>query len=71
MAVGELFLSAMLQVLFDRLTSREVLQLAHQRGVISKLEKWRKILLMIQAVLSDAEEKQLTDRAVKMWLYDL
>ncbi|KAI9185070.1 hypothetical protein LWI28_003866 [Acer negundo] len=26
---------------------------------------------MIQAVLSDAEEKQLTDRVVKMWLDDL
>ncbi|KAH9651158.1 putative disease resistance RPP13-like protein 1 [Citrus sinensis] len=71
MAVGGLFLSAFLQMLFDRLMSREVLNFARREGVISKLEKWKKTLLMIQAVFSDAEEKQLTDKAVKMWLDDL
>ncbi|KAL9444271.1 hypothetical protein AB3S75_017453 [Citrus x aurantiifolia] len=46
MAIGEIFLTAFLKVLFDRLMSREV-------------------------VLSDAQEKQLTERAVKMWLDEL
>jgi macrodomain Ter protein organizer (MatP/YcbG family) len=36
-----------------------------------KLEKWRKTLSTIQTMLDDAEEKQLTERAVKEWLSDL
>ncbi|XP_031274887.1 putative disease resistance RPP13-like protein 1 [Pistacia vera] len=71
MPVGELFLSAFLQVLFDRLASRELLNFARREGVDSKLKKWKKTLKMIEAVLHDAEEKQLTDGAVKMWLDDL
>ncbi|XP_044470866.1 putative disease resistance RPP13-like protein 1 isoform X1 [Mangifera indica] len=69
--VAELFLSAFLQVLFDRLASRELLKFAFQEGVGSKLKKWEKTLKMIEAVLDDAEEKQLTNRAVKLWLDDL
>ncbi|KAH7574711.1 hypothetical protein JRO89_XS03G0333700 [Xanthoceras sorbifolium] len=71
MVVGELFLSAFLQVLFDRLASRELLQFLRQEGQHKKLQKWENTLRMVQAVLADAEEKQLTDRAVKMWLDDL
>ncbi|KDO46212.1 hypothetical protein CISIN_1g047894mg, partial [Citrus sinensis] len=61
-AVGEILLNAFFQVLFDRLASRDLL---------SFLKKWERKLKMIQAVLNDAEEKQLTDEAVKMWLDDL
>ncbi|XP_031282878.1 putative disease resistance RPP13-like protein 1 [Pistacia vera] len=71
MPVGELFLSAFLQVLFDRLASRELLQLALQDDVLSELEKWGTRWSYIDALLIDAEEKQLTNRAVKMWLDDL
>ncbi|KAH9782487.1 putative disease resistance protein [Citrus sinensis] len=73
MAVGELLLSAFFQVLFDRLASRDLLNFVRQLqgGLDSELKKWENTLIMIQAVLSDAEEKQLTDRAVKIWLDDL
>ncbi|KAH9681532.1 putative disease resistance protein [Citrus sinensis] len=71
MPVAELFLSAFLQVLFERLMSPELLKLAGQEGVRSKLKKWEETLKTIEAVLIDAEEKQLTDRAVKLWLDDL
>ncbi|KAL5802106.1 hypothetical protein ACOSQ4_030411 [Xanthoceras sorbifolium] len=71
MAVGELFLSAFLQVLFDRLASRELLEFLRQEGLHKKLQKWENTLRMVQAVLGDAEEKQLTDWAVKTWLDDL
>ncbi|KAL9432143.1 hypothetical protein AB3S75_027210 [Citrus x aurantiifolia] len=73
MAVGELLLSAFFQVLFDRLASRDLLNFVRQLqgGLDSELKKWENTLIMIQAVLSDVEEKQLTDRAVKIWLDDL
>ncbi|KDO55755.1 hypothetical protein CISIN_1g0448782mg, partial [Citrus sinensis] len=58
-------------VLFERLMSPELLKLAGQEGVRSKLKKWEETLKTIEAVLIDAEEKQLTDRAVKLWLDDL
>ncbi|KAL5788893.1 hypothetical protein ACOSP7_005842 [Xanthoceras sorbifolium] len=71
MVVGELFLSAFLKVLFHRLASSELLQFLRQEGLYKKLQKWEKTLTMVQAVLGDAEEKQLTDMAVKMWLDNL
>ncbi|XP_031264027.1 putative disease resistance RPP13-like protein 1 [Pistacia vera] len=71
MVLSEVFLSAFLQLLFDRLASRELMNFAQREGVPSKLKKWEKTLKMIEAVLNDAEEKQLTDGAVKMWLDDL
>ncbi|KAK9200556.1 hypothetical protein WN944_015754 [Citrus x changshan-huyou] len=72
-AVGEILLNAFFQVLFDRLASRDFLSFVRQLGggVDSELKKWERKLKLIQAVLNDAEEKQLTDEAVKMWLDDL
>ncbi|KAK9200554.1 hypothetical protein WN944_015752 [Citrus x changshan-huyou] len=72
-AVGEILLNAFFQVLFDRLASRDLLSFVRQLGggVDSELKKWERKLKMIQAVLNDAEEKQLTDEAVKTWLDDL
>nr|XP_048318447.1 putative disease resistance RPP13-like protein 1 [Ziziphus jujuba var. spinosa] len=67
--VGGAFLSATLQVLFDRLAHHEVLD--YLRGkefnqrLLSKLEM---MLVSVNAVLNDAEEKQMTDPAVKKWL---
>ncbi len=37
MAVGELFLAAFLQVLFDRLASRELLHFARREGLGKKV----------------------------------
>ncbi|KAG7942132.1 hypothetical protein I3843_16G084500 [Carya illinoinensis] len=70
-AVGELFLSSALQVLFDRLVSRELLQFARQEGLRKQLDKWNKTLRRIRKVLDDAEEKQHTETSVKDWLDDL
>nr|BBC44088.1 predicted putative disease resistance protein RGA3 isoform X2 [Malus domestica] len=72
MALGEVFLGAFLQLLLDRLTPREILEyFGNFRGVGQKLEKWRTTLSTIGAVLSDAEERQLTEGGVKLWLHDL
>ncbi|KAG6672882.1 hypothetical protein I3842_16G080600 [Carya illinoinensis] len=70
-AVGELFLSSALQVLFDRLASPELLHFACQEGLQKQLDKWGETLTRIRKVLDDAEEKQHTERSVKHWLDDL
>jgi hypothetical protein len=42
-------------VLFDRLASHDLLNFARQEGLRKKLDKWRKMLKRIQAVLDDAD----------------
>ncbi|XP_059440821.1 putative disease resistance RPP13-like protein 1 [Corylus avellana] len=70
--MAELLLDAVLQVLFEKLLSPEFLNFARRyQGLGEKLDKWRKMLLRIQAVLDDAEEKQHTNKAVKQWVDDL
>ncbi|PRQ55079.1 putative P-loop containing nucleoside triphosphate hydrolase, leucine-rich repeat domain, L [Rosa chinensis] len=72
MALGEVFLAAFLQLLLDRLTPREILgYFGSLGGAGKKLQKWRETLSAVAAVLSDAEEKQLTNKAVDLWLNDL
>ncbi|GLT70865.1 hypothetical protein SLA2020_429180 [Shorea laevis] len=72
MPVGEIFLAAFLQVLFEKLLSPELLNFARQyEGLGQKLGKWKKTVSRIQAVLDDADEKQHTNKAVKQWLDDL
>ena len=70
--VGGAFLSAFLQVAFDRVASREVLDYLDGRKLIDRLVQKLKIeLLSAGAVLNDAENKQITDPAVKKWLDEL
>ncbi|GFP92409.1 putative disease resistance rpp13-like protein 1 [Phtheirospermum japonicum] len=71
MAVGELFLSAFVQVLFQQLASAATMALARREKVEGHFKKLSHSLLTIQAVLDDAEEKQLTDKSVKLWLESL
>ncbi|KAB1209656.1 putative disease resistance RPP13-like protein 1 [Morella rubra] len=67
--VGGSFLSAFLQVLFDRIASREVIDFFRgaklDGGLLEKLEI---TLLSVSAVLEDAEEKEVTMAPVKAWL---
>ncbi|KAL6312087.1 hypothetical protein AAG906_015481 [Vitis piasezkii] len=70
--VGGAFLSASLQVLFDRMASRQVLDFIRGQKLIGTLLKKLKInLLAVQAVLNDAEVKQITDSHVKEWVDEL
>ena len=68
MAVGELFLSAFLQVLFDRLASREFIDLLCYWKFDDLLEKLKITLLTVTALPNDAEEKQFHSPAVAKWL---
>ncbi|OIT08744.1 putative disease resistance rpp13-like protein 1 [Nicotiana attenuata] len=73
LAVGGAFLSSALNVLFDRLAPRGELLKMFQRGKhdVQLLEKLRLTLLGLQAVLSDAENKQASNRYVNQWLNEL
>ncbi|XP_048425312.1 putative disease resistance RPP13-like protein 1 [Pyrus x bretschneideri] len=69
MSLGEAFISGFLQMLLERLTSRETLSYFRRLlGVGKELDKWNSMLSDIRAVLNDAEDKQLTSQAVKLWL---
>lgn len=68
MAVGEVFLSAFLQVLFDRLASREFIKLVRNKKYDDILEKLKMALLGVAALLNDAEEKQFYSPTIDKWL---
>ncbi|KAL3748929.1 hypothetical protein ACJRO7_010075 [Eucalyptus globulus] len=69
MAIGEIFLSSLIQVLLDKLVSTG-LDYAQREGISPTLpRKCEKMLETINEVLDDAEDKQLNgDRLVKRWL---
>ncbi|XP_062078840.1 putative disease resistance RPP13-like protein 1 isoform X2 [Humulus lupulus] len=70
--VGGALLSGFINVLFDRLASKEVLNFIRGKKVIPKLLKEMEITLMsANVLLNDAEDKQLGDNNVKKWLEDL
>lgn len=69
---GSALLSTFLQVLFDRVTSREVVEfLLGQRSTDGISKKMEIALLSLNAVLEDAEEKQVAELVVKRWLDEL
>ncbi|XP_056175107.1 putative disease resistance RPP13-like protein 1 [Syzygium oleosum] len=76
MATGEIvlgsFLASFFQVLFDKLTSL-TLGYAQREGISTALlEEWKEMLVTINAVLTDAEDRQLSGNPlVKLWLDDV
>ncbi|KAM3754847.1 hypothetical protein ACB098_03G195800 [Castanea mollissima] len=66
-------LSPFLQVVFDRLASRDFVDFLKGRKDIdiSSLKKLKKLLRSADLVLDDAEEKQYTNPSVKEWLDEL
>ncbi|PWA40407.1 AMP-dependent synthetase/ligase [Artemisia annua] len=69
--MAELILSALLQVIFDKLTSVAVNKIAHSKEIHTELKKWERKLSQIQAFLEDASQKEVTKVAVKQWLNGL
>ena len=67
--VGSAFLSSFLQVAFDKLTRGDTWDYFRGRKIDDTLLKRLNItLLSINAVVDDAEQKQITNRNVKAWL---
>nr|XP_048318020.1 putative disease resistance RPP13-like protein 1 [Ziziphus jujuba var. spinosa] len=70
--VGGAFLSASLQVLFGRLASYEVVDyLQGNKSNHTLCKKLKIMLLSVNAVLNDTEDKQIRNPAVKEWLNEL
>ncbi|KAH0747039.1 hypothetical protein KY285_008696 [Solanum tuberosum] len=73
LAVGSAFLSSALSVLFDRLSPNGDLlnMFKMDKCDVRLLKKLRMTLLGLQAVLSDAENKQASNPYVSQWLNEL
>ncbi|AES69770.1 putative disease resistance RPP13-like protein 1 isoform X1 [Medicago truncatula] len=70
--VGGAFLSASVQSMLDQLTSTEFRDFINNKKLnVSLLKQLQTTLLVLQAVLDDADEKQINNPAVKQWLDDL
>ncbi|PWA37236.1 NB-ARC domains-containing protein [Artemisia annua] len=69
--MAELVLSALLPVLFEKLTSVLENKIARSKGIHTELKKWERSLSQIRALLNDASQKEVTDEAVKQWLNGL
>ncbi|XP_071717778.1 putative disease resistance RPP13-like protein 1 [Rutidosis leptorrhynchoides] len=69
--MAEIVVSAVVSVLIEKLISGDLMKLARSEGIDSQLKKWKKTLPMIEALLDDAGQKYITQRAVKLWLQEL
>ncbi|XVF18565.1 hypothetical protein REPUB_Repub11eG0033700 [Reevesia pubescens] len=69
--IGEAALSVFLELLFDKLAFSALNYIADYKEVHEQLKEWRSKLPDIQAVLNDAEQKQIKNEGVKNWLDDL
>ncbi|PWA90123.1 NB-ARC domains-containing protein [Artemisia annua] len=64
-------ISALLPVVFEKLTSVLENKIARSKGIHSELKKWERELSLVEAFLEDASQKEVTSKAVKKWLNDL
>ncbi|KAH0715602.1 hypothetical protein KY284_008507 [Solanum tuberosum] len=73
LAIGDAFLSSAFDVLIDRLAPQgDLLKLFRTRkNDVELLKKLKLTLLGLQAVLSDAENKQASNQFVREWLNEL
>ncbi len=67
----DVVLSPLLQVVFDKLATPFLEEITNICGLKKDLKNLRRTLRVIQSVLKDAEERQLTDRALRIWLTEL
>ncbi|KAK5787205.1 hypothetical protein PVK06_041858 [Gossypium arboreum] len=70
-AIGEAALSAFFELLGGKLLDSALNIVADHKQLHPQLKQWQSILPDIQAVLGDAEEKQIKNDGVKKWLEDL
>ncbi|KAJ9186899.1 hypothetical protein P3X46_002419 [Hevea brasiliensis] len=69
--MADIVLSPLLQVVFDKLSTPLLDEIANRFGLRREVTKLCHKLRAIRAVLEDAEEQQLTGRAFRNWLEEL
>ncbi|GMI95920.1 hypothetical protein like AT3G14470 [Hibiscus trionum] len=69
--VADAMLSACFRNLCETLSSPDFLKFCRDEQLVAEMNKWKKLLLQMNASLEDAEEKEITSRAVKHWLGEL
>ncbi|XWS07989.1 hypothetical protein CRYUN_Cryun41cG0038400 [Craigia yunnanensis] len=70
--VGGAFLSASLQVLFDRMASTQVMDFIRGKKLEDGLlKKLKPMLMSVNVVLDDAENRQITHPNVRSWIDEL
>ncbi|XVF82298.1 hypothetical protein PTKIN_Ptkin16aG0035000 [Pterospermum kingtungense] len=70
-AIREVVVSKFFDFLLDKLGSSQLLEFASGKQIQEELHKLKKELLQIRALLDDAEERQIKDQSVKLWLSEL
>ncbi|KAJ0860855.1 putative virus X resistance protein-like, coiled-coil [Helianthus annuus] len=63
--------SALVKLIFEKLADEAFKRYARAQGIHSELENLGRELSLIQALLHDASEKEVTDRSVGIWLNSL
>ncbi|GKF61700.1 NB-ARC domains-containing protein, partial [Tanacetum coccineum] len=61
--MAELILTALLPVIFEKLTSVAVNKITRSKEIHSELKKWERSLSHIQSFLEDASQKEVTQAA--------
>ncbi|KAJ0860206.1 putative virus X resistance protein-like, coiled-coil [Helianthus annuus] len=69
--MAESVLSVLLPLLIEKLVSETSNSIARYKGIDAEIEKCQDSLKLIQDVLTDASQKEITNQAVKRWLNDL
>ncbi|CAH1440659.1 unnamed protein product [Lactuca virosa] len=69
--MAEIVVSAVITVLCEKLISGDLMKLAQSEGIDSQLNKWKKNLPLIKAVLADASQKQIKEKSVQLWVNNL
>ncbi|KAK8330072.1 hypothetical protein V6Z11_A11G369200 [Gossypium hirsutum] len=69
--IGEAALSVFLELLGGKLLDSALNFVADHKQLHPQLKQWQSMLPDIQAVLDNAEEKQIKNEGVKKWLEDL
>ncbi|GLT87561.1 hypothetical protein SLE2022_056400 [Rubroshorea leprosula] len=68
---GGAFLSALFESLLSKLDSFVSEWLNLPKKVCAEMKNWKSLLPQIGTLLEDAEEKQVSNRLIKLWLADL
>ena len=67
----ERVLGSLLQVIFDRVASPFMKTISEGFGIENKVDNLRRTLFMIQAVLEDAEQRQVSEKSLNLWMPQL